>query len=216
MRDLLFTCLCLIYISVHAQSYQNHRGTILKWDIARLLNPYNSTIQVGAEFGLSKSVTIHSDAGMNSNLFAKKTFFNRGIFISHNQLRKYMRRGNFYGIDLFYIHAKDFSTSQCFIDKDTRIGADYDSVTFIKNAPGAAMIFGNQAVIGRFTLDIFIGAGMRWVNNRLIYLRQTNTGIECEDRKWEFHNEKYIGNFSAIHFSFGAKLGYILKGKKKN
>ena len=126
-----------------------------------------------------------------------------------------MKRGNFYGIDLFYIHAKDFSPSKCFHNKKDGTESYYDSVNFIKNAPGAALLFGNEAVFGRFTLDIYIGAGIRLVNNKITYLRQSNTMIEC-DRKWVGDNDDDIGNFSAFHFSFGVKLGYILKGKKKN
>jgi hypothetical protein len=215
MRRLLVPFFFFVSSFVHAQSSPQHGPIILKWDFARLLNPFNSTIQLGAEFELKEFLTIHSDAGVNSGL---NNWYKKGIFITHNQLRKYKRDGRFIGIDLFYIHAKDYSRHGCFYDKNKRFGADYDSVTFIKNSPGLAVITGNQIKVGNFVVDIFVGLGARLVSNKVKYTRQTihAAGGECPTGHYAWHNDRYTGDFFGGHLSFGAKLGYVVKRKNRD
>ena len=137
------------------------------------------------------------------------------IFIVHNQLRKYKRYGHFYGIDLFLVFAKDYSHFRGMYDKNQKNNADYDSVTLIKNAPGLAIISGRQMNIGNCTIDFFFGAGIRLLNNKLQYVKQTIHAGECTIPHFAWHNDKYSGTFPAGHFSCGIKLGYILNRKRQ-
>ena len=90
MRSLLIPCFCFISIYLHAQSNLDKGEIALKWDPTRLVNPFNSTVQLGAELGITETLSIHSDIGFNSNLY-KDSYYNTRIFILHNQLRKYKR-----------------------------------------------------------------------------------------------------------------------------
>lgn len=209
MRRLSMTCLLFIPFCVHAQSNLDRGEIALKWDASRIANPFNSTIQVGAEIGLSSSLTIHCDIGINSNLY-KDTYYNRKIFISHNQLRKYKRDGNFYGIDIFYMHAKDYSDFRCLYDKNKKISSDYDSVMLIKNAPGISIIAGRQVMIGNFVIDLFCGAGLRLVSNKPDYVRQSAHAGDCPQTHFAWHNDRYSGTFAGGHISLGIKLGYVV------
>ena len=209
MRRLSMTCLLFIPFCVHAQSILDRGEIALKWDASRIANPFNSTIQVGAEIGLSSSLTIHCDIGINSNLY-KDTYYNRKIFISHNQLRKYKRDGNFYGIDIFYMHAKDYSDFRCLYDKNKKISSDYDSVMLIKNAPGISIIAGRQVMIGNFVIDLFCGAGLRLVSNKPDYVRQSAHAGDCPQTHFAWHNDRYSGTFAGGHISLGIKLGYVV------
>ena len=99
-------------------------------------------------------------------------------------------------------------------DKNKKINADYDSVTLIKNSPGLAIISGRQMIIGNCSIDLFFGLGMRLVNNKLEYTKQTIHSGDCFQTHFAWHNDKYSGTFPAGHFSLGIKLGYILNRKK--
>ena len=209
MRSLFLSCLYFISFCVQAQSNLDKGEIALKWDATRLANPFNSTIQVGAEIGLNESLTIHCDLGFNSNLY-KVSYYNKSIFISHNQIRKYKRNGHFYGIDVFYMHAKDYSDFRCMYDKNKKISSDYDTVTLIKNAPGIAIIAGKQLMIGNFAIDLFFGLGLRLVNNKLESLRQTTHIGNCPQTHFAWHNDKYSGTFAGGHVALGIKLGYVI------
>ena len=215
MRSSIHLLFYFFPIILIAQSNIKRGDIAIKWDPIRLVNPFNSTIQVGAEYGITESLSLQSDVGINSNIF-NSTYYNREIFIVHNQLRKYKRHGHFYGLDLFYMHAKDYSYSRCMYDKNEKVSSDYDSVMLIKNAPGIAIIAGRQFIMGNVTIDMFFGAGLRLVNNELRYKTQTihPAGWKCALPHFAWHNDKYSGTFPAGHFSCGIKLGYILNRKK--
>src|SRR6185436_18951954 len=164
--------------------------------------------------GLNKSLTIHFDLGLKSNLYKEISYYNKSIFISHNQLRKYRYRGNFYGIDLFYVHAKDYSDYRGLYDKNKKLSFDYDSAALIKNAPGLAIIAGKQFIMGNVTIDMFIGGGLRLVNNKVEYKTRTIHAGDIPQTHYAWHNDRYSGTFPAGHVALGIKLGYIVNRKR--
>ena len=103
MRHLFLSCLCFIsFLPGHNQILLKVRLQLNGILAVSLI--LHSTIQVGAEIGLNESLTIHCDSGINSNIY-KYGYYNKRIFINHNQFRKYKRNGHFYGIRCF-LHAR--------------------------------------------------------------------------------------------------------------
>jgi hypothetical protein len=215
MRLIFFLLPYLNPILIPAQSNIQKGEIAIKWDPLRLVNPFNSTIQVGVEYGITESLSVQSDVGANSNIF-NSTYYNKSIFIIHNQLKKFKRHGHFYGLDLFYMHAKDYSSFRCLYDKNKKISSDYDSVMLIKNAPGIAVIAGRQLIFGNVTVDLFFGGGLRLITNKPEYKTQTihPPNWECATTHFAWHNDKYSGTFAAGHISLGIKLGYLLNRKR--
>jgi hypothetical protein len=120
----------------------------------------------------------------------------------------------FMELDVFYLHAKNFSDFRCVYDKNKKISSEYDTVTLIKNAPGIAMIAGRQLMIGSFAIDLFFGAALRVINNKPQYLRQATHAGDCPQTHFAWHGQVQR-NVPGGHISLGIKLGYVINRKMK-
>jgi hypothetical protein len=210
MKHLLLSLLIVLTTSVHGQSHLMKGDIAVKWDPTRLLNPFNSTIQLGAEYGITDTWSIQTDIGIKSGIYNGNRY-KKGLFIFHSQVRKYQSNGYFLGADLFLVHAKTFNLSQCYFNKKDKFSASYDSVTLTKNAPGISLIAGKQIKANRFLFDFYTGVGIRFVNHQLSYKTISNISNEsCRGTHYNWGSDQYSGKFIAGHISLGIKIGFLL------
>ncbi len=197
------------FLSVTIPASAQQGDIILKADLTRLVNPFNSTIQLGAEYFTSDRVSLQADFGIKSPVY-KKLWYNRGVFVSHSQIRKYFRSRMFLGFDLFYLHARKYDASSTKFDKKTEVTLRYDSATLIKNSYGLAFVFGEGLQMGKVILEFYTGVGIRIVNNR-VDKPGTTTTAPYITHHYDWGNDNYTGTFPGGHFLLGIKLGYLLK-----
>lgn len=202
-----------IFLFLSIVSYSQKGNVIIKWNTTRLINLFNSTIQVGAEYYLHENISLDAEIGIRSPLFKDVIFYNKGVFIVHGQIRRYYDNDFFAGFDLGYINEKDYSDFRCMYNKNKKFNADYDSVTLIKNAGTITLICGYQIKVGKVSFDFYAGAGLRLINNKLDYVKETIHTSDCFYTHYDWGNDKYSGIFPGAQFMAGIKLGYLFPRK---
>lgn len=189
--------------------YSQKGDLIVKWNATRIINPFNSTFQIGAEYFLLENKSIEVEIGIKFPILKDYSRYDKGVFIARTQFRQYKDNDFFEGVDFFYLHAKDYSDFRCLYNKNKKYTADYDSVTLVKNSFGIAYSLGYQIKAGKISFDFYTGLGLRLVNNYVRSARETIRTENCFRTHYDWGNDNNRGTFIGGHFLGGIKIGYL-------